>query len=497
MDMYDILSKLRIVENDIVEQCNMTAEGENCPVHGIEECGSMTMEEALDNPKASGIHDFLLGKGMNHKGVKDGQYSHYVGGEVSASELNKELKTAGYTSGRLWGKRVMGNAEDEKTYSYVKTDSPYVESSVSIVVNAKGKVRKVDYQLRRALDEAESDNVVHKISHKTDKDREFVITKRNTKGMKGSQDPYNMHEINKKTDEKKDYGSHPSLEGAKKFATNRGFTESIDSDKQDKGDNSMSKKNLDETSVNISLDGEDADHFLSRLMQLSGQASDDAVVTHVNQPVSIDVPAMSDAVSNTSIDLPVMNIDDNHYMCNDCGEELTSCSCDSSDECVYCGQSGDNCTCDSSDCGCGGACGCDDTVSDELTTSYQGVLDSAMKEGDYGHETPPSTGEEVDQKSYIYNPEVDYQRIVRSLGDNSIARTTHQVEETVNLFNKLQNDYQKFIAESEFKNDDGIESPLTATDREEFDMDPFSGTEPKTDGSMSPMSTVKRQDVMR
>ena len=57
MDFHSILGKLRAIESlgrrDSVyeaEECNMTAEGEMCPVHGMEECagyaGTIQMEDS-------------------------------------------------------------------------------------------------------------------------------------------------------------------------------------------------------------------------------------------------------------------------------------------------------------------------------------------------------------------------------------------------------------------------------------------------------------------
>lgn len=52
----------------------------------------------------------------------------------------------------------------------------------------------------------------------------FVVTKRDTSGMKGSQDAYSMYLVDKNMKIAKDYGSHASLEGAQsKFAKSRGY----------------------------------------------------------------------------------------------------------------------------------------------------------------------------------------------------------------------------------------------------------------------------------
>ena len=51
----------------------------------------------------------------------------------------------------------------------------------------------------------------------------FQVIDRDTKGMRGSQDKFSMVIVDKSSKLIKDLGSHPSLNGAKKFAKNRGF----------------------------------------------------------------------------------------------------------------------------------------------------------------------------------------------------------------------------------------------------------------------------------
>ena len=60
----------------------------------------------------------------------------------------------------------------------------------------------------------------------------FVVVPRDTKGMRGKQDPYSMLELDKSGKIVKDYGSHPSLAGATKFvkskAANRDVGEEVE-----------------------------------------------------------------------------------------------------------------------------------------------------------------------------------------------------------------------------------------------------------------------------
>lgn len=47
MDMSEILNKIRTLSETTLDECNMTAEGEMCPVHGMSECyETTTMEES-------------------------------------------------------------------------------------------------------------------------------------------------------------------------------------------------------------------------------------------------------------------------------------------------------------------------------------------------------------------------------------------------------------------------------------------------------------------
>jgi hypothetical protein len=58
----------------------------------------------------------------------------------------------------------------------------------------------------------------------------FVVLHRDTSGMRGTQDKFHMRHL--KNGKVKDYGTHPSLDGALKFAKNRGIIEDkYDSDK--------------------------------------------------------------------------------------------------------------------------------------------------------------------------------------------------------------------------------------------------------------------------
>jgi hypothetical protein len=61
----------------------------------------------------------------------------------------------------------------------------------------------------------------------------------------------------------------------------------------------------------------------------------------------------------------------------------------------------------------------------------------------------------------------------------------------------LNEEYRSFLAEADLEHSNaGSQSPLTYTDRDKFDKDPFHDEDPVTDGSRSPLSHIGRQDVM-
>lgn len=57
--------------------------------------------------------------------------------------------------------------------------------------------------------------------------KQFIVTYRNTKGMRGTQDKFSMYQV-KGGKLVKDLGSHPSLTGAQKFGKTRGLVEEVE-----------------------------------------------------------------------------------------------------------------------------------------------------------------------------------------------------------------------------------------------------------------------------
>ncbi len=220
--------------------------------------------------------------------------------------------------------------------------------------------------------------------------------------------------------------------------------------------------------VNISLDGQDAEAFISRLTQLAGNSVPSPILGP--GPVTGVVPGQSS--------LPPQSVE-NNVTCRTCGQSMAQCQCgnNENDCCPQCGAHM-------------GECKCDNTVN----FGPDGIMDENI-DNDFGHTDHPDVGEPVDPNTYMYKAPNGPQRIVKGmLGDNSLIK-----ENASKLFVKLKNDYRAYIAEADLaaSNVPGAQSPLTATKRDAFEKDPFAGSNAVVDGSHSPLSTIKRQDVLK
>ena len=69
-------------------------------------------------------------------------------------------------------------------------------------------------------------------SKKTKDGNIFQVVDRDTKGMKGSQDKFQMQIVSKGGKMVKDIGSHPSVDGAKQYAKSKGILEEVELDEQ-------------------------------------------------------------------------------------------------------------------------------------------------------------------------------------------------------------------------------------------------------------------------
>ena len=118
-------------------------------------------------------------------------------------------------------------------------------------------------------------------------------------------------------------------------------------------------------------------------------------------------------------------------------------------------------------------------------------LDEEIAEYDHGKKEFAGEGDEVDVDSYVVQGSKLPQRIVKgNQGDNPLISELHA---------HLMGEYNRYLAEAEAdrENEDGILSPLSDATKPGFDKDPFAGTDAVTDGSRSPMSTIKRQHAFK
>lgn len=143
-------------------------------------------------------------------------------------------------------------------------------------------------------------------------------------------------------------------------------------------------------------------------------------------------------------------------------------------------------------------CGADDHSDEDCPSSItaghdhdQMELDEEIAEYDHGKKEFTDEGEEVNVDSYVWQGSKLPQRIVKGgQGDNPLISELHA---------HLMGEYSRYLAEAEAdrENEDGILSPLSDATKPGFDKDPFAGTEAVTDGSRSPMSTIKRQHAFK
>ena len=127
-------------------------------------------------------------------------------------------------------------------------------------------------------------------------------------------------------------------------------------------------------------------------------------------------------------------------------------------------------------------CGCDTCASDPMMEQ--------QAEYDYGHDSDQDAVE-FDIKDYNFKGRADLPERLTSAkyGSNPIKS---EMKEHVS-YAAIRSAYEDFLSESE--NEAGLMSPLTANARDEFDHDPLADDKPVTDGSHSPMSTIKLQDL--
>lgn len=247
--------------------------------------------------------------------------------------------------------------------------------------------------------------------------------------------------------------------------------------------------------INIQLDQGDAYKYINRMAELAGtsmpitaqiEMKPEEVVTQVDEPTPNDNQAyttigMESEGSGDGEEDEMLHFD-NH--CPHCGAEKGMCLCPDDDDEGYENQAG----------------------IDQLDHLALEDINN-----DFGHVDHSDSGDEVDRNTYLWKAPNGAQRITRGPGgdnslipdaqeDDSLGISNPLIKEHANaLFVKFAKEYKSYIAEADLaaSNVTGAESPFTATDRDNFDKDPFAGDTEVTDGSRSPLSTIKRQDVLK
>ena len=370
MDMQEILKKVRTLSEGL-DECNMTAEGEMCPEHGIMECPGYMEEAGGHKPDADG------------DGIPDwaDKHPHAAGGSEDR-KVSEDDESADSTGSDGDDRGVDDDGEDLSPEAEKALDDGYYNA-----IKGGGKVPE---------EVVEPDRFIRYYEQK--------------------------------------YGKPDEVSEG----------------------------------VNISLDGAEAEEFIHRLSVLAGQP-EDMPMQHIEPD----------------------HVDHMHDTCDDCGMPADQCECGHDhmghmhDTCDDCGMPADQCE-----------CGHDHMTS--ATWGPDGLTVDENAEHDFGHEEHSDVGEPVDPQEYMWKPLNPEQRFGK-MGDNTMAEATLVKEDANSLYAKLRKDYRTYVAEADLaaSNAPGADSPLTATDRDEFEKDPFASEEPVTDGSRSPLSTIKRQSVAK
>jgi hypothetical protein len=140
------------------------------------------------------------------------------------------------------------------------------------------------------------------------------------------------------------------------------------------------------------------------------------------------------------------------------------------------------------------SCDCDDGCDDDCDCECHDMveIDEQQAEYDYGHrKSPRDACTTFDIKDYNFKGKADLPERLSSarFGSNPLASEMRE-----SLYQDLVSRYQDYLKEDR-ENEMGMQSPLTANQRMEFDHDPLHSEEPVSDGSRSPMSRIKRQKL--
>ncbi len=187
-----------------------------------------------------------------------GDLKKIVGELEKASEAHKRQSKSIDAHVKFMGESIEDELDEAMKYTHVAVDSKgkliglstKESDAVDMARRNKGKALKLmkpisqkkgdmmvnrtlggvmgDAQIvRNFMEEVELEEKVY-FSKKTKDGNIFQVVDRNTKGMKGSQDKFQMQIVSKGGKMVKDIGSHPSVDGAKQYAKSKGILEEVE-----------------------------------------------------------------------------------------------------------------------------------------------------------------------------------------------------------------------------------------------------------------------------
>ena len=451
MDFHSMIGKLRAIESlgrrDSVfeaEECNMTAEGEQCPVHGMEECagyqGTIQMEDVTTgtakmyshgNPDADDVM----------AAIADQQKTANKEPVVSEDDIEESIRSM---------IDVLENAYRETRGEMMDVESDHTRDD-----RAEKAGRKVAHDIE--YDERHKDHI-HGHARSSEDDKAERAGVKVTKDIEHDEMNEDMDESEcNMTAEGEMCPVHgmeecwsASMEedaplGPMPFtpigATNngpdtQGFVYAYnESQKQLRESmNIVMTQNIDDQGSHKSMTVTATDEDFEKLERLLAMAG----IGRSNAPAEVVVAAPQAGMPYGVSAEPT---------CSHCGNPQSACTCE------------------------------------------EVAMENA--DHDHGHEEHPEAGEPVDVKDYVYQGRHINQRFGK-IGDNTLM-----AERADSLFAALNEQYTDYLIEAELDpSNAGFDSPLTANARDTFDKDPFADEEPVTDGSRSPLSHIGRQDVM-
>lgn len=486
----EMMAKLRgLIEEAANGECNMTAEGKSCPVHENEQCPGY-VEESLDegfdeNATLKRVRGAAKKVELSNDANAAKEFARQIDTDLTdlfqwydskqqtenkekirslikankAAEQNGDLKHANTVAEVLLDVMRSSGAVSEDIKPAGISDELAAKKIASKIAGTPGlNMPKIKQYVTKYL------SMVGKAPTDVDHLAALVSTELENKGVMESNSKPDFLDLDKDGNKKepmknaakdakagkKSTGKKGGMSAkqAKYFGKKTAVKESREFSPEllalmqkygvmdDTGVDEMTDAAMEED-LHITVDGPEAQDMINRLMALAGQEGMPTVGDHADMPT----------------------VDDHVDMCDDCG-------------------------CASADCTCGG-----------IATGYSGPVEMSMGENidhDFGHTEHSDMGEPVDPDTYMYKAPVNKQRMVKGvMGDNPLIK-----EDADALGAKLKKDYKRYVAEAELaRSNAGDLSPLSKDNREKFDIDPFAGDTPVTDGSHSPLSTVKRQAV--